>query len=243
MSRKRTGSTFKRIKGKRITWWARLTFVDEMTGKRRDYQRRAENKAHAEELREQLVKEFDIGGERLLEAQGMTFAKLAEHCIEHHFREAQYDAEGRKIAGIRGVASAMTAVNPLIEHFSSMKLRDITVMHLTSYRAQRLQTVTKRKTQRSIATVNREMSKMRMMLNVAVRNDWLVKSPFNKAMAGSLISTADERQRERILTPQEEKNFGRLPHSDQNAPSRLDCRCAGHGREAGRVVGSSLARR
>jgi integrase len=201
--RPRTGSTFKRVKGKSVTWWARLAFTDE-TGKRRDLQRRAKSKAHAEELREQLVKDFDSGGIRLMEAERMTVLKLAEFCKTNYFQPATYDVDGRKTSGIRGVDSARSAILPLEKHFGNMKLRDITVEHLRAYRALRLTGKTRNKTVRSIATVNREMSKMRMMLNVAVSNDWLIKSPFTKARAGTLITIADEVQRERIITRDEE---------------------------------------
>lgn len=207
MARQRSGSTFKRGSGKNATWWARLTFIDEVTGKRRDLQRRAESKAHAEEIRAQLVRDYDTGGQRLLEAEKKTFDELAAYCKEHFFFPAQYDAEGRKIAGVRGVASALSAIAPLVEYFGKMRIRDITPAHLMAYRAARLQGKTKRGATRTIATVNRELSKMRMMLNIAVQNDWLVKSPFAKARQGSLISTADERQRERILTPDEERRL------------------------------------
>jgi hypothetical protein len=41
MARERTGSIFKRQRGKKTTWWARLVYIDDH-GKRRDLQRRAE---------------------------------------------------------------------------------------------------------------------------------------------------------------------------------------------------------
>lgn len=88
-----------------------------------------------------------------------------------------------------------------------MKLRDITVEHLRAYRALRLKSETRTKTVRSIATVNREMARMRMMLNIAVSNDWLVKSPFSKARHGTLITVADEVKRDRIITSGEEKSL------------------------------------
>jgi hypothetical protein len=52
MARERSGSFFKRIKklenGKeQLTWWARVTYVDAVTGQRHDRQRRAQSKAHA----------------------------------------------------------------------------------------------------------------------------------------------------------------------------------------------------
>ncbi|MDQ3175622.1 MAG: site-specific integrase, partial [Acidobacteriota bacterium] len=58
---------------------------------------------------------------------------------------------------------------------------------------------------RAIATVNRELSKLRRMLNIAQREGWIKTNPF---LAGeSLISNADERKRERILTREEERRL------------------------------------
>jgi hypothetical protein len=54
MARERTGSIFKRQRGKKTTWWVRLVYIDDH-GKRRDLQRRAENMAHAKEIQERLV--------------------------------------------------------------------------------------------------------------------------------------------------------------------------------------------
>src|SRR5689334_16500907 len=54
---------------------------------------------------------------------------------------------------------------------------------------------------RSIATSNRIMSTVRAILNEAVINDWILVNPFSKAKPGELISIADERKRETILTP------------------------------------------
>ncbi len=55
---------------------------------------------------------------------------------------------------------------------------------------------------RSIATVNRELALLRRMFNVAQREGWLTHNPF--AMGQLLVSVADEKKRERILTREEE---------------------------------------
>jgi integrase len=58
---------------------------------------------------------------------------------------------------------------------------------------------------RTIASVNRELSKLRRMFSIAEREKWL-KKDYNPFRAGeSLISLADERKRERILTREEER--------------------------------------
>jgi integrase len=58
---------------------------------------------------------------------------------------------------------------------------------------------------RSIATANRDLALLRRMLNVAKREGWIISNPFN--MGESLISVADEKKRERILTRPEESSL------------------------------------
>jgi integrase len=244
MGRERSGSTFKRGKGKKITWWARLTFIDEVTGKRKDLQRRAESKAHAEELREQLVKEYDNGGQAALESERMTFAELCDYYKAHYLVEAQYH-EGRKIAGLRSLATQEGILETLREHFGNKRLRLLTYSDLRGFRAERLKTPTRGDvarhrakleqdpkaefcSTRSIASVNRELALLRRMLNVAVREGWLTRNPFTAGE--TLISLADERKRERILTREEEARLlaactGRRAHLKALVVAALDTGC------------------
>ena len=53
-----------------------------------------------------------------------------------------------------------------------------------------------------MAHVHRELSLMRTILNYAIRNGWLKRSPFK--MGAPLISSANEAKRERILNTDEE---------------------------------------
>lgn len=70
------------------------------------------------------------------------------------------------------------------------------------FRATRIAQETRTKTQRTIASVNRELSMRRRMLNVAQHDGWILRNP--SAAGDSLISLADENKRERILTREEE---------------------------------------
>jgi integrase len=187
--------------------WVRFFYYDNNTGKRKEKMRRADDRTQAKRIAKDLEREHDDHGSASLDAHGITFAQLAKHCEQNYFVEAEYDAEGTKTRGIRGRASTLGMVKPLVEFFGHMKLRDITAAHLMAYRTARLKTTTKRKTTRSIATVNRELSKMRTMLNIASIPDWIIKNPFDKVKAGTVISVADERQRETILTPAEEERL------------------------------------
>ncbi len=53
-----------------------------------------------------------------------------------------------------------------------------------------------------MAAVNRELEKMRRLLNIAGREGWILRNPMRSG--DPLISVADERKRERILTRDEE---------------------------------------
>jgi integrase len=202
---RRTATVISRGKGRNKTWWARLVYIDEATGKRRDRQRRAQSQADAKELAERLTKEFDQTAGRSIDAERMTFAELADYCEKHYYKAAQYHDE-RKVAGVRGLATARGQIKVLKDYFGKKRLRRITYADLRDFRAARLQIKSER-TERnlSIATVNRELSTLRRMFNVAVTEGWIIRNPFNSGTP--LISTADERRRERILTTDEEKNL------------------------------------
>jgi integrase len=223
MPRERSGSFFKREKklpnGKReITWWARVTYTDPVTGKRSDRQRRAENRAHAKELMQELVSEYDATGGRALEHARKTFVELAVHYEGRYLKPAEY-VDGRKVGGLRSLPTVEGQLKVLKSHFGLRPLRSITHGDLRDFRAARLKAPTRGDlarheraltkdpkveicVTRSIASVNRELALLRRMMNVAQREGWIMRSPFS--VGESLISLADERKRERILTRDEE---------------------------------------
>jgi integrase len=175
-----------RRRGKKPAYIARLMYADGVTGLRKEKSKSAKSRSEAKRLIKELEEEFATGGQTAVESDEMTFAELAKHCQTTKYCEAQYDAE---------------------EFFGKMKLRDIKVIHLRGYRNYRLGSKTKSGTKVNVATVNREMSTLRAVLNEAMVNDWIVVNPFSKARHGELITTADERKRETILTAAEEQRL------------------------------------
>jgi integrase len=131
----------------------------------------------------------------------MTFLDLATYFEKQYLKPAEY-VDGRKVAGVRSISPAMAAVKALKEHFGKRQLRGITHSDIREFRAERLATKTKAGKQRTVAAVNRELEKLRRLLNIAEREGWILRNP----MPGgdSLISIADERKRERIITRDEE---------------------------------------
>jgi integrase len=202
--RERVGSIVSRksrsAKGK-VTWWARITYTDPVTGKRHDRQRRAESKSHAKDLVQELIAEVDKTGRRSLAKEHMTFFDLATYYEKEYLKPAEY-VDGRKVAGVRSIVPAKANVKALKDHFGQRQLRGITHSDIREFRAIRLATKTKAKKQRSIAAVNRELEKMRRLLNIAEREGWLLRNPMRNG--DPLISIADERKRERIVTREEE---------------------------------------
>jgi integrase len=202
--RERVGSIVsrksRRAKG-RVTWWARVTYTDPVTGKRHDRQRRAESKSHAKDLVQDLIAEVDKTGGRSLAKEHMTFLDLATYYEKEYLKPAEY-VDGRKVAGVRSIVPAKANVRALKDHFGKRLLRGITHSDIREFRAIRLATKTRAKKQRTIAAVNRELEKMRRLLNIAEREGWILRNPMRSG--DPLISMADERKRERIVTREEE---------------------------------------
>jgi integrase len=202
--RERVGSIVsrksRRAKGK-VTWWARVTYTDPVTGKRHDRQRRAESKSHAKDLVQDLIAEVDKTGGRSLAKEHMTFSDLATYYEKEYLKPAEY-VDGRKVAGVRSIVPAKANVKALKDHFGKRLLRGITHSDIREFRAIRLATKTRAKKQRTIAAVNRELEKMRRLLNIAEREGWILRNPMRSG--DPLISMADERKRERIVTREEE---------------------------------------
>jgi integrase len=192
--------------------YARIQFIGE-DGKPRSKERIARNRKHARELIKQMRKEHETGGEALLDANRMTFAVLAREYEKNKLVPAVI-VDGKKVAGMRSYASMKRFLVPLLAYFGRKRLRSIRHTDIETYKNARLNTGIacgidkKGRTiyrQRSIAGVNRELELLRAMMNFAVDNDWIVKSPFRRS--ASLISKASERQRDRVLTFDEERRL------------------------------------
>jgi len=222
----RTGSIVKRRprrKGAKATWWARVTYIDPKTGKRHDLQRRGQSKGHARDLLQTLLRDIDATDGQAPRNERKIFAELCDYFEKHYVKAAEY-VDGRKVAGVRSLGTAKGQLNVLRDYFGSCRLRSITHGDVRQFRAARLAQETRTKTQRTIASVNRELSMLRRMLNVAQREGWILRNPFTAG--DSLISLADENKRERILTREEELKLLAACDTPQRAHLRGILICA-----------------
>ena len=213
MPRKRTGSVIKirdmRNAKAKETWYARVTFVDETTKKRREIKRAATSKAEAKDLLQEILAQFDNNDGRSLHHEKDTFEDLAQFYKTHFLKEAEYVNE-RKVSGLRSLQCLKSQLDVLRAFFGQRQLRSITYNDIRAFRSERLKAPTRRALdengnaigQRSIASVNRELAMLRKMLNIAEREGWIVINSFKKGE--SLISNADETKRERVLKREEE---------------------------------------
>lgn len=205
MARPRTGSWFQRKDG---SWWARVTYTDE-TGKRRERVKKAESKSHAKRLAGDLVTEVESHGGKLPEGSRMTFGELADYYEKTYLIPPVYK-EGRKVAGMRSHYNLKSQLKAPKEYFGKKKISQITYEDLLRYRNMRLASKTYKKDEkgerkdRTFGAVNRELSQVRKIFNVAKRNRWITYNPFE---GGTLISTADEKPRDRILSRDEEQKL------------------------------------
>lgn len=97
-----------------------------------------------------------------------------------------------------------TNLRVLTEYFGNFLVKEITKSDIQKFKLERLNTPTVRNTQRSITAVNRELQLLRRMLNFAIENRWIKDNPFFKT---NLISMADETQRNRLLSFEEERRL------------------------------------
>ena len=187
----------------RKSWYARLTFND-ASGKRRNICRAVENKTEGNKLLKQLLRDLETEGEKVIDAEKVTFRQLANTYSDRKLIAAEYQGD-TKVRGLRSHKIQLGYLKTLIEHFGGLRVRAITHSDLEDYRAKRLQTPSRRGTPLSLASVNRELTLMRSLLNFAKRKGWISRSPFDTG--DPLISVADEVKRERVLTFEEEERL------------------------------------
>jgi integrase len=200
MAKDRSGYIFQDKNG---AWYARTTVTD-ITGKRRNIKRRAEDKRDAKRILKSLLSELDAEDIQSVDRSKLTFNYLADFYTANYCKPAEY-ADGKRIAGLRDVHRAQYCLVRFRAYFGSRKLREITYRDLRSYYLMRLKQDTHFHRPPTIATMNRELGVLRRIFNVGLREGWLNKSPFSGGE--SLISPSSERRRERILTVDEERRL------------------------------------
>jgi integrase len=192
-----------------VSWYARIVRT-EANGKKKQHTQKADNKTHARRLRDELSDKFKSGGQRAMDGDKLTFREFAEDYKQRKLIPAKYHQD-RKIAGLRSHRTANNFLGNLLAHFGNKLIKEITPSEIERFKQKRFDTpITSTKKgetterPRAIASVNRELALLRTMLNDAISNGLLTRSPF---LNTKLLSLSDEVKRERVLSFAEE---GRL---------------------------------
>ena len=199
--RKRGATRYWVVKNKNL--YARFQYTDG-SGKTKDKYRPISDKRLARGAVEEMRRELEVHGTDILDSEKLKFEELAEKYKETKLVEAQY-VDGVKVSGRRSLKPLQPVLKALIDHFGQRLVRSIKASDLEAYKQKRLKTPTQQGTQRKIATVNRDLELLRAMLNFAVQNEWLIRSPF--VLTKGLISKAAEAERDRILSLDEEQKL------------------------------------
>lgn len=184
-------------------WTARVCYKN-TNGKRTAIQRTADNKTDAKKLLKQLLEKLDAGGRKAIDAEKLTFNDLADYYEKHYAKPAKF-IDDRKVEGMRNVSRVKGFVKLFREYFGKMKIKQIGYEEIVAFRSYRLSIPTHYKTTRNIATMNRELSNLRRIFNIAIRQGWLMRNPVN--MGEPLIDRSAERRRTRVLSLEEEKRL------------------------------------
>lgn len=182
--------------------YARIQYQD-FTGKRKRKQRpipsgkMADVKIAIAEMRNEL----NNIGEEALRSDKMTFAELTEK-----YKTAKVFSptikDGKKIAGLKSYKAVEGYLKTLKEYFAKMPIREIRPFDIEQFKRHRIELKTVHGKSRKIASVNRELSYLRVMLNFALRNDWILQNPCQKVER--LVSASHEVERDRVLSYEEE---------------------------------------
>ena len=171
-------------------WYARVRYEDD-NGKKGELLRGADGKSDAENLKAKLVTELLEKGPPQLVAGKVTFRQLVQHAKDNIYVPAVFDENGTRIKGVKSVKPAHYALDALLKFYGDKHIRKIDADALRDYKVARL-TGTNKLSKVKLSTVDRELSKLRKLFNVAVSKRWLVSSPFTKEVSNELIQEGDE---------------------------------------------------
>lgn len=200
MPKQRTGGIKELGNG---TFQVRVSYVG-ADGKRHErLKKNIPTKTDARKVLKAFLEGLEERGQKAIEGDKLTFRKLAKIYEENHVFEAKY-VHDRKVSGLRSFAPVKLCLKILVEHFGNVIVKEITATDIQKFKLKRLNQITVRNKPRSIASVNRELQQLRRTLNFAIENRWLKENPFFKT---KIISMADEQERSRVLSAEEERRL------------------------------------
>lgn len=155
-------------------------------------------------MSESLRLEYKAYSASIIEADRMKFSDVVRHYKTSKLIPPKYQGAA-KIAGLRSYKTQQRRLKTLVDHFGHRLIKSISHADLERFKLQRLKLLTWRGDERSHADVNRDLTLMRIVLNYARKQSWIIRNPFERGEA--LITSAHEIQRTKTLTREEEKKL------------------------------------
>lgn len=206
---------------------ARITYLDRTTGTIKERKRTCDTKPQAVEELPKLLREIALGmtGVR----RPLTLHALLTHFETHHVHAAEY-RDGKKVSGYKSPGEVRYLLGVLRTKVADVPLECVTYDTCAKLKADllgdRIQKARskegKEKTPlvpRSLSNVNRILAQLRTVLVIAARREWIRSNPF--AMGPQLISLANEKRRDRILSRKEEAALMKACACDERWNLRL----------------------
>jgi integrase len=192
--------------GKKVRGWitekdgkfyARMDYTDE-NGKHVQVKRTAYTKKEAKRILKKLISKKN--------------QRLFKELVELYKKERAKPPviiDGFKADGMKGYKRTLSLIKPIELYFGDCTLKSVTYEMLAAYKQHRFDTpvVSKNKKpkKRGHTGINRELEVIRAMLFMAVQKRWLKRNPYKDGKP--LINKSAEKQRERIITPEEEEKL------------------------------------
>jgi integrase len=139
----------------------------------------------------------------------VTFREFAKSFSDAYLFPPLYEsnpnkAKHEKIEGLAGYKDGLRAMAMFTEVFGDRNIRTIEAEEIKEWKAKRYATKRSNGQQRTLASVNRELSFLSKGFGYAVRKKWLDRNPFSGAR---LINIRHEHKREINITFAEEKKL------------------------------------
>ncbi len=192
-------------------WIVRIIYTDSGTGLEKEKQITRDRRTDAVDAREAYIEQLKKSHGGITSGSRMTFDDLATVLEQSHYKEAKI-VEGLKTEGVRSLAPVKSYLKVLREYFGKQRIGEITTANLKAYQQWRLKIGSRRaeviasgKFQPvKLATINRELQTMRMMMNHALAQGWITRDIFH---GSKVIVAAAEKERTRVMSEDEERRL------------------------------------
>lgn len=146
-------------------------FVKDDHGTVKPIYRRADNITHAEQIGEELKREFENRGQAFIDGRKMTFGELAEWYKKEFVIPPVY-VSGVKIEGMRTWENEQNKIDRVVKAIGErLLISEIDDSTFRSFRKKRI------KEGVSVTTINRDFESVRAMMRKAWKKKWLKELP------------------------------------------------------------------